>query len=469
MTTAALRQSMPQARSRVRERAPWIAYAILWTLFAVLGPYDIDNRANKEEQLNVTTATLKTEAIGNGENVEEGNIARRVAVIALGLFAVGVLWRARRRGLLTGLVARPLDRRERWLAAAIIGYILLAALSVVWADDPGLAARRVGVFLILAVAAYALARVWSFADLLRFIIIGCGATLLASTAVEILHGAFHPLDADYRLSGLTHPNIHAFEAAVLTLAGLAAARLEPEHRRRYWVVAAVGLGMMLLTRSRTSLLGLAAGVVAVPLLTMDRRRVLWAAIIGGAVAVVVLVFAPDLVSDLRGALLLGRAQETADITTLTGRTELWRGLLDYVDRRPILGWGFQAFWTPEHIESVSLDQGWLIAHAHSTYMQTLLELGAVGLGLFVVSIVGGIWVGVHRVLESKRGHPDGEAAFAVAVLVWMVVSMSAEVIMPTTHWASLLAMVLLAWLATGGRAAGVDEPAAARARVGLSR
>jgi exopolysaccharide production protein ExoQ len=444
MSTAAVSGSYARARLAVRRHGrPWMGYAILIALFCALGPYDIHNRADHEEVQEGGVGMLKSAASGQGESIEEGNIGRRIAVITLGLFAAAMLWRARRRGELAHASIMPRALADRIVVAALIGYLVVAAASVSWAEEPGLVARRVVVFLILCLTAYALARVWTLADFMVFVIVACGAMLTVSLALDVVHGAFHPASSDYRLAGLTHPNSHAIEAAALVIAAVCAMRLEPKNRRLYACIAAAGVVLLLLTRSRTSVVGMVVGLVAVPLLTVRRRQAMFGLIALMIVVIVVGVFLPDIVADARHALLLGRSAETADVGTLTGRTELWKALLLYVARRPLLGYGFDGFWTADHVEAVTLDQGWLVSHAHSSYIENLLNLGAIGLGMFVISMLAGIWVAARRVRQTRG---SAEAAFALTALVWLAASMVTEAIMPLTHYGSLIGMVVLAWL-----------------------
>jgi exopolysaccharide production protein ExoQ len=444
MTTAAVSGAMAPVRAVARrQRRPWLGYLILVALFCALGPYDIHNRADHEEVQEGGAGVLKAAATGEGQNIEEGNIGRRAGVLLLGAFAATILWRARRRGELVHGSIRDLPLANRVVAVGVIGYLLVAAGSVVWAEEPGLAARRVVVFLILSFTAYALARVWSLADFMIFVIVACGGMLLASLALDIVHHDFHPLASDYRLAGLSHPNTHAIEAAALVIAAVCAMRLEPSRRKLYALIAVGGFGLLLLTRSRTALVGLVVGLAVLPMMTLRRRQAVLGFIGLAAVAIVVLVFIPEIVQNAQHALLLGRSAETADVGTLTGRTDLWKALLLYVAKRPWLGYGFDAFWTADHVEAVTLDQGWLVSHAHSSYIENLLNLGYLGLAAFVVSIFGGIWAAARRVRASGG---DAESAFALTALVWLAASMVTEAIMPQTHYGSLVGMVVLAWL-----------------------
>jgi exopolysaccharide production protein ExoQ len=444
MTTAAVSTSYAPARLAARHhRRPWLAYVILLGLFCALGPYDLHNRADHEEIQEGGVGTLKAVASGQGASIEEGNIGRRLAAISLGVFAATILWRARRRGELVRASTARRALPDRIVTGGVVGYVLIAAASVGWAEEPGLAARRVVVFLILCLTAYALARVWSLADFMVFIIVGCGTMLMASLAIDLVHGAFHPASSEYRLAGLTHPNSHAIEAAAVIIAAVCAMRLEPERKRLYAIIAAVAMVLLLLTRSRTSVVGMVVGLIAVPLLTVRRRQVMFALLAVMVVAIVVGVFLPTVVSDAQHAMLMGRSAETADVGTLTGRTDLWKALLLYVARRPWLGYGFDAFWTADHVEAVSVDQGWLVSHAHSSYIENLLNLGILGLTAFVVSVIAGIWAAARRV---RRSMGDAESAFALMALVWLAASMVTEAIMPLTHYGSLIGMVVLAWL-----------------------
>ncbi len=67
--------------------------------------------------------------------------------------------------------------------------------------------------------------------------------------------------------------------------------------------------------------------------------------------------------------------------TLTGRTEVWAQLLPVAMRKPILGYGFGAFWTP------AARMAYVISEGHSGYLDVLLELGFAGLFLVAVFVL----------------------------------------------------------------------------------
>jgi exopolysaccharide production protein ExoQ len=78
------------------------------------------------------------------------------------------------------------------------------------------------------------------------------------------------------------------------------------------------------------------------------------------------------------------------IETLSGRAALWDELLGYARERPLLGYGLGSFWSPERLEAVYASQRWPVAHAHSSYLEAALELGALGLTLFAALTVAAV-------------------------------------------------------------------------------
>src|SRR6516225_5421842 len=76
--------------------------------------------------------------------------------------------------------------------------------------------------------------------------------------------------------------------------------------------------------------------------------------------------------------------------TFSARTIIWDFVLDEIGRRPLLGWGYQSFWLVGRDGPSIVDaSGWvtLMPNAHNGYLDTMLELGPVGLALLVIVIM----------------------------------------------------------------------------------
>jgi exopolysaccharide production protein ExoQ len=89
--------------------------------------------------------------------------------------------------------------------------------------------------------------------------------------------------------------------------------------------------------------------------------------------------------------------------TLTGRTDLWARLLPVIASRPVLGYGYSAFWAglkPE-VLSVWIGAGRLVPIADNGYIDLCLSLGAVGLCLFLYVFIGAL----RRAMEYVTSVP----------------------------------------------------------------
>jgi exopolysaccharide production protein ExoQ len=73
--------------------------------------------------------------------------------------------------------------------------------------------------------------------------------------------------------------------------------------------------------------------------------------------------------------------------TMTGRTTIWKSLLTSVMKRPLLGYGYAAFWLGVKGESakISLALRWTgINYAENGVLDLVLQLGIIGMGLFLL-------------------------------------------------------------------------------------
>jgi exopolysaccharide production protein ExoQ len=182
------------------------------------------------------------------------------------------------------------------------------------------------------------------------------------------------------------------------LAAAMSAFIDPARRRRA-LLAAVPMGLAL------GLTGSAGGaLIAVLVLGSMAAALLWSVhagrilLAGAAVlALGVVTFVAPSTSAEDVVALVGR-----DLT-LTGRTEIWGLSLDAVMQRPLLGYGYGAFWHEQGpIESARIAAllYWPVPNAHNGVLDVALELGAVG-AVLAVAILGGLLV--RGILDARAG------------------------------------------------------------------
>jgi O-antigen ligase len=71
--------------------------------------------------------------------------------------------------------------------------------------------------------------------------------------------------------------------------------------------------------------------------------------------------------------------------TLTGRTDIWAYVIDSIYQRPLLGWGFAAFWMESNPSAVAIFSNlrFVFNEAHNGILQLLLDVGLLGTAFFL--------------------------------------------------------------------------------------
>lgn len=123
--------------------------------------------------------------------------------------------------------------------------------------------------------------------------------------------------------------------------------------------------------------------------------------------------------DLTNAMLLGRGEKSA---SLTGRLPLWAELSTYINERPLLGYGYESFWTADHVSAVSSALQWGIYEAHSAYVETMISVGMVGAIPLLTSVLIATWRVRNRYLTTKETGYD----FLFALFVFGLINSGTE-------------------------------------------
>lgn len=156
------------------------------------------------------------------------------------------------------------------------------------------------------------------------------------------------------------------------------------HRRLGWAGMTASVAFLVLSTSRSAVVGILALGVLIPLYrsigNRSRIRMLYTAVALFA-PIALGVWAYLHVEDVLA--LLGRN------LTLSGRSSLWVVVIAFIAAKPLLGYGYSAFWQGFSGDSgfISLSLRWDIAHAHNGLLDLALDTGLVGVALFAVSFV----------------------------------------------------------------------------------
>jgi O-antigen ligase len=364
----------------------------------------------------------------------EGSPLDRAVFFALITAAVLAL---SRRSVPWGAVAR-----HNWPLLLFYGYLLLSAL---WAHAPLVSMRRWGkeagnILIVLLILTER-----EPVQALRAVVVRCACLLLPLSVVLIRY--FPDLGRRYsvhsgglEVTGVTTQK-NALGATVLVCAmvllfdwlerrraGKSGPRIAPSSLPP--VLLALGLWLLALSQSRTSMLALAAAVLLLlsPHLPVIRRLTprLVPMLLGGAAVLAGLEalfeWTQPVVSDL------GR-----DLT-FTGRTEVWRELLA-LRTDPWLGTGFMSLWDDPNYRSRMPE--WVAFSAHNGYLEVYLAGGFIGVILLGVLLLS---TGVR--LHHALARPTPWAIAGVAIFAATLVANFSE-----SHFACMTPVGLL-YLAT---------------------
>jgi exopolysaccharide production protein ExoQ len=108
--------------------------------------------------------------------------------------------------------------------------------------------------------------------------------------------------------------------------------------------------------------------------------------------------------------------------TFTGRTILWEYVVQMIQQRPILGYGYQGFWrgldgpSAFVVDAVS----WAVPHAHNGFLDLTLNLGIVGLSIFLLSFLMSTIRAVRWLRLTKKIEDLWPLLFLSATLLYNV-------------------------------------------------
>ncbi len=300
----------------------------------------------------------------------------------------------------------------------LIGFVLLAFISTAWTPVAKIAVVRTAQVAIVLLVSYAATGILGPTRALRVLFVSLTAIALTASAITVLvpstslwvsasAGAVKFLNnPDGVASGrfawfAMHPSTIGTFTAAAALYWMAELMDFGDgkrgSRRVSWIALLLLLCVVFAAKSRGPMAALFAGTCVLVFWRIIRSRTL--VILVPLVAAFLLVAVVAMPSPLEllqegeavqnpiAAFLL-RDEGFSTFMTLNGRTELWAAIIPLIVSRPVLGYGYLAG------RLVLMDKVlWSPGHAHNALIQTLLDLGAVGM-LF-------LWVPIATILIPR--------------------------------------------------------------------
>jgi exopolysaccharide production protein ExoQ len=335
------------------------------------------------QALSVIDRILYGQWVGKGGDKLTQTINLMQIVLGVALFLKGTRqWKSLKSGALM------------WLALA-----MFAITSAAWSVDFG-ATMRAGIqYLVLIITAIGIAESLEAEEFMDLLARVCFLSAIVSMVLLIIspQTVIGEFAGDYR-GVFPQKNPLGQAMAMGTIACLHGIMTSKRGRLFRIIMIATFTLVTLRAASATSLLTMALFIVLGSALNAAKKR--------GSVADIVLkgalIIAPPimLIFFFNQSVLLEMMGKDA---TLTGRTDIWEYVIPDIYQRPVLGWGYAAFWSVGNPAAVKISETlrWWVPQAHNGVLEILLSIGFVGLILYVI-MLGRTWLLSVRCLPTPN-------------------------------------------------------------------
>lgn len=338
--------------------------------------------------------------------------------------------------------------RRNWVMGA---FVTVSVLSLFWsAYLPATIYRALLLLLVTFIAAYAGMR-FSVKSLVDFVAVVAGIFALASLFMAVAFprvGIMTNFPYEGLWRGVFWHKIYLGAMMALGYISYLVILFSPpgEYNRKHKVFAAflLALGVILAVLS-DSASGLVVFAIQSALFVLIVLWLKWGHLVSWRIYFIMLGVASFvallIVTNL--GFIFGLFNRSAN---MTGRIPMWLHVLDaYAAERPVLGYGFGTFWLQPGInQKVQEVVGWgyPVKVADNGYLDTLLNLGAVGLVLLLIMLV----IGVVRALRVALAGRDLIHFFPLFVLVHIIfinISLSYFMEMESFVWFLFVAVLFM--------------------------
>jgi exopolysaccharide production protein ExoQ len=308
--------------------------------------------------------------------------------------------------------------KEKWMLAIV----LLALLSCLWSEFPGLSLRRgVGFVATMVFGAYfgmrfslkqqlqllAWSLAWAIALSLFFVILLPNYGITAGTHAGAWRGIFFTKN----VLGKTM----FFSTAVFWTLATTAPASDRGNRLWLWGGLASSIAMIVMSDSASAMVNAVMFIAIMTVVQNFRFRAESAVIALSLLLVFACLLTVIITINLESIFqLFGRD------TTLTGRAELWPSVLLMIRQRFWLGYGYSGFWNGMEGASAFVWKAtkWTPPDAHNGLLDTWLDLGLIG----VLIVVRGYWNLLVDSFGALRSRRSTESIWMMGFLIFLVLA-----------------------------------------------
>ncbi|MGF7161709.1 O-antigen ligase [Rhodoligotrophos appendicifer] len=189
-----------------------------------------------------------------------------------------------------------------------------------------------------------------------------------------------------------------------------------------WLGLGLAIAALVMSMSRTAMMLFLLGtpLVLLATTTMHRR---WAFLTLGLIAAVGLAQSLVIVGYDRLELSASGIMLGDEFVDLTGRLPIWEFCWWLYLKEPVWGAGFDAIWSYHGGSALYESLGWQITDSHNGYLDTLVQTGAAGVGLYGALMILMATRALKAVLADEERGP-GSAFGATIVLLYLIINIT---------------------------------------------
>ncbi len=358
---------------------------------------------------NAFISLLVTE-IGNQETLISAEGNRFFQIIAIVAYLI-----------ITALIV---PRIKSFLRLCLKNKLLLLLLamtffSVLWSDIPLLTLQRATALLLTTMFAIYIVMRFTPEEFLQLLAWTMGILVISSFFFAILLPDFGTHTSG-KFAGLwrgVFPQKQVL-GKIMSLGALIFLIREGQRRSHFiqnWTWFGLCLFLVVMSGSRTACLVMAVVLIHLMLLSRLRKLDLLQFTI---ITMVGVLFA--------GVVLTWIATNFQAVTefmgknvTLSGRTQIWSIAASYGLKNPWLGYGYRSFWVGrdgKYSEEICEILGYMCPHGHNSLLDIWLEIGIIGVILFLATYIIGFWYTLQRI----RGSVDTIGLWYISFLIYIL-------------------------------------------------
>jgi exopolysaccharide production protein ExoQ len=340
--------------------------------------------------------------------------------------------------------ARPVAFTPSPMMLLIACLLAISIASTIWSILPHISWRRGVALAGTTVIGLYLGCSLSFINLLRLAAVSLGLVVVSTVFLcllfpekmvhqEIHIGAWHGLFYHKNQLG------QAMLQAVLIFVALALSEKSKGRKMIELGLTATAIFVLIKAHSATAMVGLGIFLlVLIAILVPKLTGYMFGALSGAMLLTVVGV--------LGGSFcvlsLVGRD------CTITGRTEIWDLVWSAAMERPWIGYGFGAFWVGESEigNAIRAKLGWseTVAEAHNAWLDTWLSIGALGVGLAILTLLALSLKIVRRAHARKQSAIDAWSVWSLGFVMSIWVYSISESGFPSYNTLTWILFIVLA-------------------------